>query len=93
VHPWGPAELGAFLDRTAGDRLGTLFEVMAMTGLRRGEALGLRWDDVDLERGRIVVRQQVVQVDEVGRASAPGAAKSTPNWRSGGPRPPAARTG
>lgn len=31
--------------------------------LRRGEACGLRWADVDLNRGIIVVRQQLVQVD------------------------------
>jgi integrase len=60
VRPWEPAELGKFLDHAAGDRLGTLYEVMAATGLRRGEACGLRWQDVDLERGRLVVRQQVV---------------------------------
>jgi integrase len=43
VTPWSPAELGAFLDATAAHRLGAVFETMAGTGLRRGEALGLRW--------------------------------------------------
>jgi integrase len=62
VQPWEPAELGRFLDHAAGDRLGVLYEVMAATGLRRGEACGLRWADVDLERGRLVVRQQVVVI-------------------------------
>lgn len=33
-----------------------------MTGLRRGEACGLRWVDVDLQRGALWVRQQVVQL-------------------------------
>jgi integrase len=49
VRPWEPAELGAFLDHAAKHRLGTLYEVLAFTGLRRGEALGLRWFDVDLD--------------------------------------------
>jgi len=62
VRPWEPAELGAFLDHAVADRLGALFEVMAATGLRRGEACGLRWSDVDLERSRLVVRQQLVQL-------------------------------
>lgn len=66
VVPWEPAELGSFLDYAATDRLGALFEVMAMTGLRRGEAAGLRWDDVDLTRGVITVRQQLVEIDGAG---------------------------
>ncbi len=66
VVPWEPEELGRFLDHAATDRLGALFEVMAMTGLRRGEAAGLRWDDVDLTKGVITVRQQLVEVDGTG---------------------------
>ena len=62
VHPWEAAELGHFLDHAATHRLGALFEVMALTGLRRGEALGLRWGDVDLARAVVLVRQQLVQV-------------------------------
>lgn len=33
-----------------------------MTGMRRGEVLGVRWSDIDLERGRLSVRQAVVSV-------------------------------
>ncbi len=62
VRPWEPEELGTFLDHAASDRLGTLYELVAMTGLRRGEACGLRWVDVDLDRGRLWVRQQIVQL-------------------------------
>jgi integrase len=32
-----------------------------MTGMRRGEILGLRWQDVDLQTGRVSVRQQWVK--------------------------------
>jgi integrase len=63
VQPWAPAELGAFLDFVAGHRLGALFEVMGGTGLRRGEALGLRWSDIDIDGSRAVVRRQLVQLD------------------------------
>ena len=60
VQPWSPAELGAFLDAVASDRLGPLYECLAFSGLRRGEALGLRWQDVDLEHEVITVVQQLV---------------------------------
>jgi integrase len=62
VRPWEAVELGRFLDHAAGDRLGPLYEVAAFTGLRRGELLGLRWQDVDLDRSRLTVRQQIVQL-------------------------------
>lgn len=64
VTPWTPAETGAFLDALTeqGERLAPLFHVAAYLGLRRGEVLGLRWEDVDLVRRRVHVRQQVVQV-------------------------------
>jgi integrase len=39
-----------------GDRHDPLFRLMLATGLRRGEALGLHWADVDLDAGRLRVR-------------------------------------
>lgn len=61
VEPYEPDELGRFLDQATTHHLGPLFELMALTGLRRGEAVGLRWQDVDLVKGRLTVRQQVVR--------------------------------
>ena len=61
ADPWEPRELGAFLAATETDRLSILFEVLAFTGLRRGEALGLRWDDVDILAGRVKIQRQIVQ--------------------------------
>jgi len=61
VQPWEPAELGRFLDSIGTHRLGALFELVAYTGLRRGEALGLRWADIDLAARTLTVRQQIVQ--------------------------------
>ena len=62
VHPWEPSETGRFLDHVAADPLGPLFEIMALTGLRRGEACGLRWVDVDLPNSVLTVRQQQVVI-------------------------------
>lgn len=62
VEPWEARETGAFLDHVfgAGDRLASVFHLGAYLGLRRGEILGLRWEDVDLVKRVIRVRQAVV---------------------------------
>ena len=62
VQPLEPAEFGRLLDYTASDELGPLFETIASTGLRRGEALALRWSDADLDVGVVHVRRQLVQL-------------------------------
>jgi integrase len=41
----------------AGDRLEALYVLAIHTGLRQGELLGLKWDDVDLEVGSLQVRR------------------------------------
>lgn len=49
--PWTAAQAVTFLGHChcAGDRLADVFEVIIGTGLRRGEALALRWADVDTD--------------------------------------------
>lgn len=56
---WSPAQLGTFLGSVADHQLATLWRVYAMTGLRRGEGLGLRWSDIDLEGATLTVAQSV----------------------------------
>lgn len=65
LRVWEPAEVNTFLRLAATHRLGPVFELVVRTGLRRGEVAGLRWADIDLDGGRLVVRQQRVQVDTV----------------------------
>ncbi|MEN3271225.1 MAG: hypothetical protein V7646_8119 [Pseudonocardia sp.] len=62
VMVWTPAQLGAFLDAAAVDRQYALFHLVAHRGLRRGEACGLAWSDVDLNAGHLTVRTQLVQL-------------------------------
>jgi hypothetical protein len=76
IHAWDAATLRAFLDasREADDRLHGLWVLLAMTGMRRGEALGLRWADVDLDAGRTRVVQTIVRP----AASSPSASRKRP---------------
>jgi integrase len=49
------------LDVLAGTRWHSLYVLALMLGLRRGELLGLRWSDIDLEAGMLTVRQNLVR--------------------------------
>ncbi|BCT76083.1 site-specific integrase [Sinomonas cyclohexanicum] len=59
MHYWSAVELRAFLaDREErGDDLLMAWKLLAATGMRRGELLGLRWGDVDFTTGRVSVRR------------------------------------
>ena len=48
-------QLNDFLKAAEHDRLFPLWRLYAMTGMRRGEALALRWDDLDLEQGTVAI--------------------------------------
>ena len=56
VRPIGPDDARAILVAVEGDRLAPLVAVTLGVGLRLGEALGLRWADVDLDAGTLAVR-------------------------------------
>ena len=54
-----PEQAQRFLKELSGRRNEVLYALMLSVGLRRGEALGLRWDDFDEEAGILVVRRQL----------------------------------
>ncbi|CAA9379473.1 MAG: hypothetical protein AVDCRST_MAG93-9070, partial [uncultured Chloroflexia bacterium] len=57
MHVLTQAQVAAFLDATRDHRMHALYVLAVTTGMRLGELLGLRWEDVDLESGKVVVRR------------------------------------
>ena len=55
IAVWTPAQLAAFLDSVRQDRLYALWWLAALRGLRRSEAAGLRWADLDLDHRQLVI--------------------------------------
>jgi integrase len=51
------------LDVIDGERLEALYVLALMTGLRRGELLALRWDDIDFGSRQLHVRRAMQRVD------------------------------
>ncbi|MGY1982414.1 site-specific integrase [Nocardia gipuzkoensis] len=60
--PWSAEEATRFLAVAKDHRLYALWSVARVVGLRRGEALGQRWSDVDLVAGRIDLEKALYRV-------------------------------
>jgi integrase len=71
---WSPAEIRTFLESVRDDRLYAAWLLLATTGLRRGELLGLGWQHVDLETGTIRVARSLVVLD--GKPTLTGTTKT-----------------
>jgi len=72
---WTPEELRTFLESAAHDRLSAAWTLAATAGMRRGEVLGLRWQDVDLDNARLAVRQTIISVAYEIKVSTPKTAQ------------------
>jgi integrase len=59
IRPLTREQVRTFLDGIAGDSREALYVTALGTGLRQGELLGLAWQDVDLERGELMVRHSL----------------------------------
>jgi integrase len=57
VEPYDVPEIQQLLEAAANRRNGARWALALALGLRQGEALGLQWDDVDLEKGTIRIRR------------------------------------
>ncbi len=63
ISVWSEQELARFLLHAQHDDLYTLWALLASTGMRRSETLGLPWRDVDFDGKRLSVRQSLVSID------------------------------
>lgn len=66
-----PAEARTLLAAVEGDPLGPMVITTLGLGLRQGEALGLRWGDIDLDRGIADLRMQVQRITGQGLILVP----------------------
>lgn len=73
---WSPEELSSFLEYVRNHRLRSAFRLTAMTGMRRGEVLGLRWSDIDLAAARLSVQRARLSVAYEVVVSEPKTARS-----------------
>ncbi len=71
LSAWNSEQLRTFLVSTDSDRQRPLWLLAAVTGARRGELLGLTWEDVDLKAGTITIRRGLVPVGYIVTASDP----------------------
>ena len=72
---WNAEQLAGFLCHVKDDRLSALWRLLAMTGCRRGEALGLSWDDLDVEAATLTIRRALVPLGATVIVSEPKTAR------------------
>lgn len=59
---WSPEQVATFLDSSESDRLHLLYRLVLLRGLRRGEAAGMRWADVDLDHRELRVTRPLLSL-------------------------------
>ncbi|MET9378745.1 site-specific integrase [Streptomyces sp. NPDC002992] len=85
---WTAEEAARFLTycHQADPEIGDLFEVLIGTGMRKGEALGLHWDDVHLSQGVLYVRCTLSAVDNNRLVITTPKTRSSRGWVAISPR-------
>jgi integrase len=71
IRPLTAEQVRILFDAVKGDRLEALYVLAVTTGLRQGELLGLKWDDIDLEVGTLQVRRTLTTANGGPVFSAP----------------------
>ena len=77
IGTWTAAQVATFLDTAQLHRMHAAFYLALLTGMRRGEILGLKWEDVDFTRSRLTVRNNLVEMRGEGTTGKQHAGKET----------------
>jgi integrase len=59
IQPLNAKQARTLLDTARGDRLEAIYVVAVTSGMREGELLGLKWEDLDLDAGKLAVRRSL----------------------------------
>jgi integrase len=84
MRVWTGEQLAEFLALNRDDRYYWPWLFLATTGCRRGEALGLRWQDVDFGRSLAAIRQELIPLTKPSGRGREG--RLLPRTKSDGPR-------
>jgi integrase len=76
IRPLSPEQTRTLLETAREDRLEALYVIAVHCGLRQGELLALRWDDVDLDAGTLRVNRTLAVTKNGPSFTAPKTAKS-----------------
>ena len=76
MNAWEPNELGLFISATSNERLGAVWHLAAVSGMRRGELLGLTWSDIDLDKRQVTIRNTRVRAGNATIDESPKSRKS-----------------
>jgi integrase len=88
MRPLSPEEARRLLEASRGDGLEALYVLAVHTGMRQGELLALKWEDVDLNEGVVRVRRTLARSGDgslrenrrPGGAAAPSTSRARP-WK------------
>lgn len=72
---WTADEIRTFTSYTSSHRWAGIWALIFTTGMRRGEVLGLRWSDVDLDGGTVTIRSMRIRYGTTVQTSTPKTAR------------------
>lgn len=66
IQPWTKEQTRVFLKFLESKSLAPIYELIIFTGVRKGEALGLKWEDIDFNKRKIRIVRSLARTKEKG---------------------------